>query len=310
MVDHYQILGVSQDATYHEIRVAYRSRAKEVHPDKTGGSTEDLFREVSEAYQVLNNPISRQKYDIMQLDTTRTNEGFHSLFTSFVDHPSMDTVLQWFPKNEDMVRGVVESSLETLCRAFSKSRKSDTDVTSDEDEVERHTCETSETSPVPPKTLHITYDLEDHYHQDFYKEVVLTSGPSGESNTYRVDTRIPIQKLTPGVYIRSIAEQHSVFHGGTRPGDLIHTISIQFTAFYSGFEYTLDLFGKPIRLFFKTPYIYGFIYYLQGATKLGRIFFKLELVPDDEWVSLKDCPPYTNRDGLQEPQPFELENLI
>lgn len=309
MVDHYQILGVSQNATYHEIRTAYRSKAREVHPDKTGDTTAELFLKVSEAYQVLNNPISRQKYDAIQLDKPGSSNGFHSLFTSFVDHPSMDTVLRWFPENEDMVRGVVESSLETLCRAFSKTTENDEHGCSGVG-VDRGGGVDSGGSESPPKTLHITYDLEDHYHQDFYKEVVLTSGPSSESNTYQVDTRIPVQKVTPEIYIRSIAEQHSVFHGGTRPGDLIHIIPIQFTAFYSGFEYTLDLFGKPICLFFKTPYIYGFIYYLRGSTNLGRIFFKLELVPEDEWISLKDCPPYTNRERLPEPQPFELENLI
>ena len=53
--DHYQILGVSQNATFDEIKKAYRKIAMQHHPDKNPGDkrAEERFKEASIAYQVL-----------------------------------------------------------------------------------------------------------------------------------------------------------------------------------------------------------------------------------------------------------------
>ena len=57
----YEELGLSSDATYDEIKAAYRAKAKALHPDG-GGSTEQ-FQAVSQAYRVLADPRRRQTYD-------------------------------------------------------------------------------------------------------------------------------------------------------------------------------------------------------------------------------------------------------
>jgi len=62
--DYYEILGVSRDASREEIQRVYRKLARKYHPDlnKTAGS-EDKFKEITEAYEVLKDPEKRQKYD-------------------------------------------------------------------------------------------------------------------------------------------------------------------------------------------------------------------------------------------------------
>jgi len=60
-MNYYRILGVPQDATFAEIKIAYKALAHVVHPDKGGGVKE--FQELSEAYRVLSNPEKRDKYD-------------------------------------------------------------------------------------------------------------------------------------------------------------------------------------------------------------------------------------------------------
>ena len=60
--DYYKVLGVSDTATDKEIGKAYRKLAKQYHPDANPGS-EDRFKEVSAAYDVLGDPAKRKEYD-------------------------------------------------------------------------------------------------------------------------------------------------------------------------------------------------------------------------------------------------------
>lgn len=65
--DFYKVLGVSKEATDDEITKAYRKLARKYHPDlnKTK-EAEEKFKDISEAYDVLNNKESRQKYDAIR----------------------------------------------------------------------------------------------------------------------------------------------------------------------------------------------------------------------------------------------------
>lgn len=62
-MDLYRALGLSPSATSEEIAAAFRKRAKETHPDSTGRASADAFFEVSDAYDILGDPIRRQEYD-------------------------------------------------------------------------------------------------------------------------------------------------------------------------------------------------------------------------------------------------------
>ena len=65
--DFYKVLGVSKDASDQEITKAYRKLARQYHPDlnKTK-EAEEKFKDISEAYDVLSNKDSRQKYDAIR----------------------------------------------------------------------------------------------------------------------------------------------------------------------------------------------------------------------------------------------------
>ncbi len=61
-MNHYDTLGVARDASAAEIKTAYRSKSREHHPDKEGGSTEAM-QAVNQAYEVLGDPERRALYD-------------------------------------------------------------------------------------------------------------------------------------------------------------------------------------------------------------------------------------------------------
>jgi molecular chaperone DnaJ len=63
--DYYEVLGVARDASAEEIKKSYRKLALKCHPDKNPGdkAAEELFKEASEAYQVLADEGNRDKYD-------------------------------------------------------------------------------------------------------------------------------------------------------------------------------------------------------------------------------------------------------
>ena len=62
--DYYELLGVARDAGETEIKKAFRSLARELHPDVSDApDAQERFREVVEAYEVLSKSETRELYD-------------------------------------------------------------------------------------------------------------------------------------------------------------------------------------------------------------------------------------------------------
>ena len=74
--DFYKVLGVAKDASAAEIKKAYRTLARENHPDSHPGDTarHERFKAVAEAYDVIGDPEKRKKYD--ELRTAYASGGF------------------------------------------------------------------------------------------------------------------------------------------------------------------------------------------------------------------------------------------
>ena len=75
MKNYYEILGVSKSATQEEIKKTYKTLSKQYHPD-VNPNGEDKFKEISQAYDMIGDPIKRKKYDL----ESQSPFGFDSSF--------------------------------------------------------------------------------------------------------------------------------------------------------------------------------------------------------------------------------------
>lgn len=81
MADHYEVLGVSRNASTEEIKKAYRKLARELHPDvNPSEQAQERFKTVTHAYEVLGDEQSRRNYDSGGSDA---GFGFGDIFDTF-----------------------------------------------------------------------------------------------------------------------------------------------------------------------------------------------------------------------------------
>ena len=66
MTNHYETLGVSNEATDIEIKKAYRSLSLKYHPDRNNNSEEATakFQKINEAYETLSDENKRMQYNM------------------------------------------------------------------------------------------------------------------------------------------------------------------------------------------------------------------------------------------------------
>jgi molecular chaperone DnaJ len=77
--DYYAVLGVPKNASAAEIKKAYRKLAQKHHPDANAGNaeSEERFKEISAAYDVLGDAEKRQSYDrVRDMNTSGFGAGF------------------------------------------------------------------------------------------------------------------------------------------------------------------------------------------------------------------------------------------
>ena len=111
--DYYKILSITENALDGEIKKSYRKLALEHHPDhnKNDPDSEEKFKQITEAYGVLIDPLKRKEYDRFRSDHLAGRSNEHSQFR----YTQQDIF-------EEMLRkGFGKDVFEELNREFSKS---------------------------------------------------------------------------------------------------------------------------------------------------------------------------------------------
>ncbi len=77
--NHYEILGVAENANFAQIKVAYRKLARKYHPDVSKETdAETKFKEIAEIYAILKSPEKRAEYDLSRALSMQINNRARS----------------------------------------------------------------------------------------------------------------------------------------------------------------------------------------------------------------------------------------
>jgi len=142
--DHYEVLGLSSDASADEIKKAYRKLARELHPDvNPAPEAQERFKLVTHAYEVLSDPDARANYD----RGGAQDYGLGDIFESFFGAPQRGPKSRAQRGQDALLR--VDLDLKEAVFGVEKTLTIDTAVV----------CETCEASGAKPGTSVRTCDV-------------------------------------------------------------------------------------------------------------------------------------------------------
>lgn len=110
MLNYYDILNVSQQASAAEIKSAYRGLARKLHPDTNNGSEETAlkFAAIAEAYEILGSSRERARYDKRLLEVTASMNGTDSVFGSDNRHARRWRQMVYEKRYNDIIDRMIE----------------------------------------------------------------------------------------------------------------------------------------------------------------------------------------------------------
>lgn len=145
---YYSVLGIRKDASFSDIRSAYRKLALKWHPDRcaknpsAAGEANRRFQKIQEAYAVLSDKGKRSMYDAGFLDLFEEDEGMGDFLHDLVNMMEQNVGAEKEESLEDLQRTFVDLFGEDLAGMINESN----DPT-----VRKRGCGTSSNARAAPK---------------------------------------------------------------------------------------------------------------------------------------------------------------
>jgi curved DNA-binding protein CbpA len=116
-INPYEVLNVSKDFQWNELKEAYRKLAMNTHPDKQGGN-KDLFNIITHCFKKLADELKRREENKGHMDLKKqSNEYFHKMTNDTMPHPS-----------EMMIKSNEKMSTEKFNKNFEKCKLYDDEI--------------------------------------------------------------------------------------------------------------------------------------------------------------------------------------
>jgi molecular chaperone DnaJ len=97
--EYYALLGVSEKASYRQIKYAYRRLARKYHPDRNNSVyAEEMIKKINTAFEVLSDDTKRAQYDKIEFDNSHGTEPKHA--------PAHTNLKRWKKANESVMADV------------------------------------------------------------------------------------------------------------------------------------------------------------------------------------------------------------
>jgi DnaJ-class molecular chaperone len=226
--DYYAVLGVANDASPAEIKKAYRSIARECHPDVAGDDEAKVsrFKQASDAYEVLSDEAAREKYDrklARRGQRIRTGGSFRDAFyRRTADHQESEVHARNARSTARSRSRVSDPNnnldLDDLFNDFGFGRQGRTKQTRARSQTGAPPRESREPSrppmPQPGRDVHVDLDVPDH---------VAREGGTVTAVYYRMQRADSWRPGSPDagvVRIQDIADIRLL--PGTRNGEVLH----------------------------------------------------------------------------------------
>ena len=99
---YYAILGVSEHASYHEIKRSYRRLARRYHPDRNHSSfSDDMIKKINAAFEILSDRERRHEYDNMNYDYAIIEEKNENYYYNNSPNTTYNNQSEKFHSNQD-----------------------------------------------------------------------------------------------------------------------------------------------------------------------------------------------------------------
>lgn len=135
--DYYSILQINKNASPEIIEKAYKTLAKKYHPDlqqtaEAKKESEEILKDINEAYEVLSNKDKKQEYDKILYDNTISKDDFNKLYEQNQILKNKINILQ----NNYNINHLSNSNIDKQNISYEKKSKKDYELKKKQQDLE------------------------------------------------------------------------------------------------------------------------------------------------------------------------------